>query len=379
MLVSIVLFLIIVVNAGSNEQNPVLPFNQKPTKPYFTQNAPLHQLQQPKYQGELQNQQPSFSYPSSHLQPQPLKSQQFQNPQQGEHFEVQPPTKSDNPDMHNLLKSVHLMQNKAQVPHLKYDKNENPLLSFGNQGLDKNYGDRAARREEFPFNIQIRHNGQFTCSGTLVRSPITGKHVVLTATHCLVEKGTSKLQPPSSYGVHAGILYHDEQGQMRRVKQVLVHPGYTICFKTNRPIFDDIGIMYLDRDFEENLYVRPLEFPRIPGPTLWDYVDIQGWGKGREAGHTNISSVLRVLKLKVWDNQDCDKVYFEESGEHIITEEHFCAGTKEGGKDACQGDSGSTVVAIDKGLNYFAGIVSWGKGNCKGFKYLVLLVSWHFI
>jgi len=359
MLVAVLSIMVTVVSADQFQQNPVFP---KPAQNYFPQKVQSSNFEQSNYQ--YQNEQPDLPHVSNQVQSQVFQPSLYQYPPQpSQNSEVQPPTKSNFPAMHQMMKSIHLMQNNPPLPHLKYDTNEMPTLSTGNEGLDKNYGDRAAQRDEFPFNIQIRYNGKFACSGTLVRSPITGKHIVVTATHCLVDKGTSKIQPIEPYELRAGILRVDEIGQSRRLKQVLVHPGFTICSKTSRPIFDDIGIIILDQEFEENQFVRPLEFPRIDGPTLFDYVDIQGWGKGREPGHMNTSSVLRVLKLKVWDNEDCDKVYFEESGEHIITEEHFCAGTKEGGKDACQGDSGSTVVATDKGKNYFSGIVSWGKGT----------------
>lgn len=43
-----------------------------------------------------------------------------------------------------------------------------------------------------------------------------------------------------------------------------------------------------------------------------------------------------------------------------LTDNMFCAGVPEGGKDACDGDGGGTLVLKKDGVFWATGIVSWG-------------------
>lgn len=73
---------------------------------------------------------------------------------------------------------------------------------------------------------------------------------------------------------------------------------------------------------------------------------------------------LMYVQLPVVEQEVCRKSINEAKKLHgtlpSLTDNMFCAGVPEGGKDSCQGDSGGPL-AIKQGDQYWAaGIVSWG-------------------
>lgn len=73
---------------------------------------------------------------------------------------------------------------------------------------------------------------------------------------------------------------------------------------------------------------------------------------------------LRYIRLPIVDQEVCHrsiealkKTYSDVS---TLTDNMFCAGLPEGGKDTCQGDSGSGFITKNDEVFYAVGIVSWG-------------------
>uniref|UniRef100_A0A8C6XY49 Peptidase S1 domain-containing protein n=1 Tax=Naja naja TaxID=35670 RepID=A0A8C6XY49_NAJNA len=75
-----------------------------------------------------------------------------------------------------------------------------------------------------------------------------------------------------------------------------------------------------------------------------------------------LSDVLQYVKLPVVLHEECKTSYESRSGNYSVTENMFCAGYYEGGKDTCLGDSGGAFVIRDLDNRRWVaqGLVSWG-------------------
>lgn len=74
------------------------------------------------------------------------------------------------------------------------------------------------------------------------------------------------------------------------------------------------------------------------------------------------SDLLQYVKLPVVSQAECEASYASRSISYNITDNMFCAGFFEGGRDTCLGDSGGAFVMEDEVSRRWAvfGLVSWG-------------------
>ena len=88
---------------------------------------------------------------------------------------------------------------------------------------------------------------------------------------------------------------------------------------------------------------------------------VVGWGKWNEKSDV-YSSKLQKVRLSIIENKNC-KNWFKMAGQEIaINDEIICAGYKDGGKDACHGDSGGPLLAKISSEWSVIGVVSTGIG-----------------
>ncbi|KAM6222378.1 mannan-binding lectin serine protease 1 [Rhynchocyon petersi] len=217
---------------------------------------------------------------------------------------------------------------------------------------------RPAQKGTTPWIAMLAHpRGQPFCGGSLL-----GTNWVVTAAHCLHQSldpealtiNDSDLITPSDFKIILGKLWRirsDENEQHLMVKRIILHPLYDPNTFEN-----DVGLVELLKSPMLNDYVMPICLPEGP-PGEGDMAIVSGWGK---QFLERFPETLMEIEIPIVDHRICQEAY--KPLKKKVTVDMICAGEKEGGKDACSGDSGGPMVTLDKqkGQWYLVGIVSWG-------------------
>lgn len=91
---------------------------------------------------------------------------------------------------------------------------------------------------------------------------------------------------------------------------------------------------------------------------------MSGFGVTKSKNRRILTNKLKYVHLPVVGQETCSTsiTLMKETRGNLpnLTNNMFCAGVPEGGKDSCQGDSGSPFSLRDDGWFWAAGIVSWG-------------------
>ncbi|XP_044209784.1 mannan-binding lectin serine protease 1 isoform X1 [Thunnus albacares] len=210
---------------------------------------------------------------------------------------------------------------------------------------------------------------------------------VLTAAHVLrSQRRDTSVVPVAPEHVKVFLGLHDARDKRlatnRSVLAIILHPNFQPNNYNN-----DIAMVKLRDRVEVNEVIRPVCLPTphgqddTPTPLPNSLGVVAGWGisnpnasstSGDPSALTSdpaaaadlgmTSDLLQYVKLPVVSQDECQASYASRSVSYNITDNMFCAGFYEGGRDTCLGDSGGAFVMEDEVSQRWVvfGLVSWG-------------------
>ncbi|VFV22918.1 coagulation factor xi-like [Lynx pardinus] len=163
------------------------------------------------------------------------------------------------------------------------------------------------------------------------------------------------LESPKILRVYSGILNQSEVKKDTAffgVQEIIIHDQYEMAESGY-----DIALLKLETAMNYTDAQRPICLPS-KGDRSIIYAEcwVTGWGY-RKLGD-KIQNTLQKANVPLVTTEECQTRYRG----HKITNKMLCAGYREGGKDACKGDSGGPLSCKHNDVWHLVGITSWGEG-----------------
>ncbi|KAG5263211.1 hypothetical protein AALO_G00283820 [Alosa alosa] len=151
----------------------------------------------------------------------------------------------------------------------------------------------------------------------------------------------------------------EPSGTLVKLKRVVVHPDYSYQEKEGM-IYNDMALVQLQDTVSFSHMVKPVDLPSPRDIRSDAECWVTGWGHVAENKPLGGKETLQEVRVSLVDDITCRRLFPK------MTDGMTCAGDLNGGKDACQNDSGGPLVCVPAGDEkrrfVQVGIVSFGKG-----------------
>ncbi|KAM6158495.1 ovochymase-2 [Rhynchocyon petersi] len=217
-------------------------------------------------------------------------------------------------------------------------------------------GGNQVEKGSYPWLVSLKRNQTHICGGTII-SP----QWVITAAHCVANRKIA-----STFNVTAGeydLGQKEPEEQTLTIETIIIHPYFT----TKRPMDYDIALLKMKGIFHFGQFVGPICLPSLRERfKAGSICTTAGWGRLAEDGL--LPKVLQEVNLPILTQKECGAALLTlKKPVHWGT--FLCTGFPDGGKDACQGDSGGSLMCRNKKGSWIqAGVTSWGLGCGRGWR-----------
>ncbi|KAM9353493.1 complement C1r subcomponent-like [Symphorus nematophorus] len=185
---------------------------------------------------------------------------------------------------------------------------------------------------------------------------------IMTAAHVLAHNG----KPASNeiVRVYMGLIDVETMlGSPVLADSIHIHPEYNN--PNDADYNNDIALIKLQDPITFNSSIMPICLPAEGATYVTDMIGlVSGFTITGTANQRMLTNKLHYVHLLVVEQETCrnsvNEVKKTMDDVPSLTDNMFCAGVPEGGKDSCHGDSGSPIAMRDDGRFWAAGIVSWG-------------------
>ncbi len=200
--------------------------------------------------------------------------------------------------------------------------------------------------KQHPWQVALQFKGTFFCGGSII-----AQKWILTAAHCFKFSASG-----GDWRTKAGATNHATMGFWSEVERVIVHEKYDPTTYEN-----DIALIKLK--LAPAGRVIPLANASLTVP-IGQPLEVTGWGATEEDGAG--SNELLKASVPYADTRACNEPM---AYNDRVRPSMMCAGYREGGIDSCQGDSGGPLVWRTSDGPVLVGVVSFGDGCARKFKY----------
>ncbi|KAM6226080.1 LOW QUALITY PROTEIN: serine protease 53-like [Porphyrio hochstetteri] len=232
-----------------------------------------------------------------------------------------------------------------------------PPSAGGQRELGRVVGGSAAHPGEWPWQVSLQLRGEHFCGGTLVTP-----QWVLSAAHCFQGPNGSRAEPREWLAVVGRLRLQEEGGQERPVVEVVIHERYRRVEGGH-----DLALARLETPVTLGPRVGTICLPRAQHPfafgaPCW----VTGWGHVAENVSLPAGSPLQKVALDLLSPGTCNCLYSNLRRRELARPARpgmVCAGGSQGGRGACQADSGGPLACGAPGGRWVqAGVLSFAVG-----------------